>query len=141
MMRVGLDRFAALKRLRPQHSVRPVDSGEAQYHRLGQPRVQQALGETAELLESLHDQTVAPVAALQRGAQGSFVYAVNADSTVSMRTVQTGITDHQTVQILSGLKPGAVVVTDGADRLVTDADGVALFGFDSGGQVTGYRRG
>ena len=31
--------------------------------------------------------------------------------------------------------------TDGADRLVTDADGVALFGFDSGGQVTGYRRG
>jgi AhpD family alkylhydroperoxidase len=31
--------------------------------------------------------------------------------------------------------------TDGADRLVTDADGVALFGFDSGGQATGYRRG
>ncbi len=30
--------------------------------------------------------------------------------------------------------------TDGADRLVTDADGVALFGFDSDGQVTGYRR-
>jgi alkylhydroperoxidase family enzyme len=30
--------------------------------------------------------------------------------------------------------------TDGADRLVTDADGVALFGFDSGGQATGYRR-
>jgi alkylhydroperoxidase family enzyme len=30
--------------------------------------------------------------------------------------------------------------TDGADRLVTDADGVALFGFDSDGQTTGYRR-
>ena len=30
--------------------------------------------------------------------------------------------------------------TDGADRLATDADGVALFGFDSGGQATGYRR-
>lgn len=30
--------------------------------------------------------------------------------------------------------------TDGADRLVTDGDGVALFGFDSGGQATGYRR-
>ena len=30
--------------------------------------------------------------------------------------------------------------TDGADRLVTDADGVALFGFDSDGQPTGYRR-
>ena len=30
--------------------------------------------------------------------------------------------------------------TDGADQLVTDADGVALFGFDSDGQATGYRR-
>ena len=30
--------------------------------------------------------------------------------------------------------------TDGADQLVTDADGVALFGFDQAGQVTGYRR-
>jgi AhpD family alkylhydroperoxidase len=30
--------------------------------------------------------------------------------------------------------------TDGADRLVTDADGVALFGFDVDGQATGYRR-
>ena len=30
--------------------------------------------------------------------------------------------------------------TDGADQLVTDADGVALFGFDSGGQATGFRR-
>jgi AhpD family alkylhydroperoxidase len=30
--------------------------------------------------------------------------------------------------------------TDGADTLVTDADGVALFGFDSSGHATGYRR-
>ena len=30
--------------------------------------------------------------------------------------------------------------TDGADRLATDADGVALFGFDSDGQPTGFRR-
>ena len=30
--------------------------------------------------------------------------------------------------------------TDGAERLVTDADGVALFGFDSSGHPTGYRR-
>jgi AhpD family alkylhydroperoxidase len=30
--------------------------------------------------------------------------------------------------------------TDGADQLVTDADGVALFGFDQAGQATGYRR-
>lgn len=30
--------------------------------------------------------------------------------------------------------------TDDADRLVIDADGVALFGFDADGQVTGFRR-
>lgn len=30
--------------------------------------------------------------------------------------------------------------TDGADRLVTDADGVALFGFDADGHAGGYRR-
>jgi alkylhydroperoxidase family enzyme len=30
--------------------------------------------------------------------------------------------------------------TDGADQVVTDTDGVALFGFDQAGQPTGYRR-
>ena len=67
--------------------------------------------------ETLHNQTVAPVAAIQRGSQGSFVYVVNADSTASMRTVTTGITDNDKVQIVQGLKPGQVVVVDGADRL------------------------
>jgi len=65
----------------------------------------------------LHDQTVAPVAALQRGAQGSYVYVVNADATVSMRTVTTGVIDGDRVQITQGLKPGQIVVVDGADRL------------------------
>lgn len=67
--------------------------------------------------ETLHNQTVAPVAAIQRGSQGSFVYVVNADSTVSMHTVTTGITDNDKIQIVQGLKPGQVVVVDGADRL------------------------
>lgn len=42
---------------------------------------------------------------------------MNKDSTVSMRTVQTGVTDGNNVQITQGLKPGDVVVVDGADRL------------------------
>jgi multidrug efflux system membrane fusion protein len=66
---------------------------------------------------TLHDQTAVPAAALQRGAQGSFVYVVNKDSTVSMRTITTGVTDGDKVQVLQGLKPGNVVVVDGADRL------------------------
>jgi multidrug efflux system membrane fusion protein len=66
---------------------------------------------------TLHDQTSVPSAALQRGAEGSFVYAVNKDNTVSMRTVTTGVTDGDKVQITQGLKSGDVVVVDGADRL------------------------
>ncbi len=66
---------------------------------------------------TLHDQTSVPAAALQRGAQGSFVYAVNKDNTVSMRTVTTGVTDGDKIQITQGIKPGDVVVVDGADRL------------------------
>jgi AhpD family alkylhydroperoxidase len=44
------------------------------------------------------------------------------------------ITKWSTQKILVALE------NDGADRLVTDADGVALFGFDSDGQVTGIPR-
>jgi multidrug efflux system membrane fusion protein len=68
-------------------------------------------------VQILHNQTIAPVAALQSGSQGSFVYAVNSDSTVSMRTVSTGVTEGDRVQITQGLKPGQVVIVDGADRL------------------------
>lgn len=74
---------------------------------------------------TLHDQTVAPAAALQRGSRGNFVYTVNADSTVSMRTVTAGVTDGDKVQITQGLKPGDTVVVDGADRL-TDGSTVVL---------------
>ena len=70
------------------------------------------------LINTLHDQTTAPVAAIQRGASGSFVYKINRkDSTVSMQTVTLGVTDGNKVQIDSGLEPGDEVVTDGADRL------------------------
>jgi multidrug efflux system membrane fusion protein len=74
---------------------------------------------------TLHDQTVAPAAALQRGSQGNFVYTVNTDSTVNMRTVATGVTDGDRVQITQGLKPGDTVVVDGADRL-SDGSRVVL---------------
>jgi multidrug efflux system membrane fusion protein len=69
------------------------------------------------LVNTLRDQTVAPVAAIQRGASGSYVYVVNKDRTVSMRTVTLGPTDGGNVAIDSGLTPGEKVVTDGADRL------------------------
>jgi multidrug efflux system membrane fusion protein len=56
-------------------------------------------------------------AGIQRGAPGTFVYLVNADSTVSVRPVKLGVTDGDHVEILSGLAPGDRIVIDGADKL------------------------
>jgi multidrug efflux system membrane fusion protein len=72
----------------------------------------------ARLLErTLTNVTVAPVAAVQHGAPGTFVYVIKPDSTVAVQVVKTGITDEDRVQILSGLNPGDSVVVDGADQL------------------------
>ena len=69
------------------------------------------------LVQTLHDQMVVPTAAIQRGAPGTFVYAVNADSTVSVRPVKLGVAQGERQAILSGIDPGDTIVTDGVDRL------------------------
>ncbi|MFZ5528476.1 MAG: MdtA/MuxA family multidrug efflux RND transporter periplasmic adaptor subunit [Pseudomonadota bacterium] len=58
-----------------------------------------------------------PSPAVQRGAQGSFVYVLQADRTVALRKVQTGALDGDWIGIRGDLKPGERVVTDGAERL------------------------
>jgi len=74
------------------------------------------------LVDTLHNQTVVPVAAIQRGADGNFVFVVTPDKTVNQRSVKTGVQDGDNIQILSGVKPGDTVVVDGADRLRDGAD-------------------
>ncbi len=69
------------------------------------------------LVNTVPNQTVIPSAAVLLGAAGKYVFVVNADNTVSMRTVTTGVTDGDNIAITAGLKPGETVVTDGADRL------------------------
>ncbi|MCL1980416.1 MAG: MdtA/MuxA family multidrug efflux RND transporter periplasmic adaptor subunit [Proteobacteria bacterium] len=69
------------------------------------------------LLETLPNTLVIPAAALQRGAQGTFVYLVNADQTVAVRPVSAGVTHEGNVAILNGLAAGDLVVVDGAERL------------------------
>lgn len=69
------------------------------------------------LVDTLQNQTVVPVAAIQRGAGGTFVFIVNPDKTVNQRSVKVGIQDGDEIAILDGLKPGDTVVVDGADRL------------------------
>ena len=69
------------------------------------------------LVDTMSGATLAPNPAIQIGASGSFVYVVNADSTVAVRKVTTGPSDSANTVIASGLTAGENVVIDGVDRL------------------------
>src|SRR5437868_7848183 len=69
------------------------------------------------LLEVKKNAIVVPAAAIQRGPQGSFVYAVKRDKTVEVRPVNVVLTQNNVTVIASGLNPGDMVVTDGQDKL------------------------
>jgi membrane fusion protein, multidrug efflux system len=65
--------------------------------------------------------TVIPSQAITAGQQGSFVYVVGADGTVTPRTVVSSRSIGGEAVIDKGLKPGEVIVTDGQARLVPGA--------------------
>lgn len=73
-------------------------------------------------VDTVHNATIVPVAAIQRGADGAYVFVVTPDKTVAQRDVKTGVQDGDRIQILSGVQPGDTVVIDGADRLRDGAD-------------------
>jgi multidrug efflux system membrane fusion protein len=69
-------------------------------------------------VDTLTQRLVVPGVAVQNGQQGTFVDVVNPEtSKVHLQTVQVGVTDQDTDEIVSGLKEGDQVVIDGADRL------------------------
>ncbi len=69
------------------------------------------------LLETRKNSTVIPAVAIQRGPQGTYVFAVKPDKTVEVRPVTIALAQNNLVVISSGLVPGEVVVTDGQDKL------------------------
>jgi multidrug efflux system membrane fusion protein len=72
-------------------------------------------------LGQLTNATVVPSAAVQTGQNGEFIFVVKPDTSVEKRPVMLGpLRDGETV-ILSGVKPGEKVVTDGQLRLVPGA--------------------
>ena len=58
---------------------------------------------------------IIPVAAIQQGPQGSFVFLVKADNAVTVQEVTLGNTQEDNVAIEEGLSEGDVVVVEGAD--------------------------
>ena len=74
------------------------------------------------LVDTLTDQLVVPNVAVQNGQQGTFVYVVDDNSRVHLKTVQVGITTDTSADILSGISEGDRVVVDGTDRLSEGAE-------------------
>ncbi len=74
------------------------------------------------LVDTLANQMVVPNVAIQNGQQGTFVYVVDDNSKVHLKTVQVGITTDTVADILSGVSDGDRVVIDGTDRLIEGGD-------------------
>jgi multidrug efflux system membrane fusion protein len=69
------------------------------------------------LLDLRKNSTAIPAAAIQRGPQGTYVFAVKSDNTVEVRPVTVAFTQDNVSVIASGVSPNEVVVTDGQDKL------------------------
>jgi multidrug efflux system membrane fusion protein len=69
------------------------------------------------LVEQKQNITLLANSAIQRNAQGTYVWLVNPDQTVAVRPVTVGTTEGDQSEIISGLEPGDTVVTVGVDRL------------------------
>lgn len=79
------------------------------------------------LVDTVHNAVTVPVSAVRHGAQGDFVFVLQPDKTVKLQVVKTGPGDTAKIAILSGLRAGATVITEGADSL-DDGSSVTLPG-------------
>jgi len=68
------------------------------------------------LVDTQHGVTLLPTAAIQRNAQGAYVYLVKPDQTVAMRSIMVNITENDKAAV-TGVNPGDVVAADNFDKL------------------------
>jgi len=69
------------------------------------------------LVNTLKNVVVAPTEAVQRGPDGTFVYVVGSDNTVSVREIKVARQDEKQAVIAEGVTPGEKLVTSGFGRL------------------------
>jgi multidrug efflux system membrane fusion protein len=91
-------------------------------------------------LDTIKGAIVVPATAVRQSSDGSFVWLLNDDHTVSKTTVKTGQATGVQVQITEGLKAGDKVITEGGDRL-RDGGKVQLPGAKPAGQGKGKGKG
>jgi membrane fusion protein, multidrug efflux system len=75
------------------------------------------------LVDTKKNVVLVPTTAVLRGPQGTYVFAVNAKNTVSVKNVKVSDTTGNLTGISVGLGDGDVVVVDGQDKL---KDGVVV---------------
>ncbi len=74
---------------------------------------------------TVHDATVVPPSAVQRGPNGDYIYVVDAKGAAARQSVTVAHQDEDVAIVSQGLDPGQTVVTDGAARL-TDGKKVSI---------------
>jgi len=90
------------------------------------------------LVDTQHDVILIPTPAIQRNAQGAFVYVIKSDQTASIRSITPGTTDG-TVTAVGGVQPQEVVAINGFDKLL-DGSKVTVRTPPSGGGTSGQQR-
>jgi membrane fusion protein, multidrug efflux system len=68
------------------------------------------------LVDTQRGVTLLPTAAIQRNAQGTFIYVISSDNTANLRNVTVGTTDASTAAV-QGVNAGEVVAVNGFDKL------------------------
>ena len=68
-------------------------------------------------LNTLTATTLVPTAAIQRGMDGAFVYAVDKDNKIMVKPIKTGDVNGETIAVVEGLAANEKLVVDGADKL------------------------
>ncbi|MGI6245529.1 MAG: MdtA/MuxA family multidrug efflux RND transporter periplasmic adaptor subunit [Pseudochelatococcus sp.] len=69
-------------------------------------------------VDTVRDAVVIPATARLTGRPGTYTWLIDRENrTVAIRPVATGFSTADLVQVLDGLQPGDLVVTDGSDRL------------------------
>ncbi len=69
------------------------------------------------LVDTKHNLTIVPTAAIQRGPQGTYVYAAGHDNTAKIQVVTIAQITGNNVGLSAGVNPGDMVVIDGQDKL------------------------
>jgi multidrug efflux system membrane fusion protein len=68
-------------------------------------------------VDTLHNATLVPNAAIQRSPQSTFVFTVNPDNTVAIKNIEVKSSERDQSAIARGVEPGQTVVVDGVDKL------------------------